>query len=276
MRDNVDRFDGLAEAHEMHRPGYPEEAFRTMAADHRCAARIAVDEGARLGNSTGSLMAALGQGWAIVAIEPGRDMRRVLSRRFASTPQVHVSDATAEEMLLPAGLAGLVVASTADHWFDRARFFRESARVLAPGGVVAVLRNRRKSHPVIETIDRFIETPSAKTSNLAQRDQGKEPSLRDLAQMPGFAGAHSGTWGWTCNLTERGRTVGRGFRVVGFDDIEECAHSFPPLTSVRCDIAGFGRAMAQTILAWLETGTRPAPVTMTPVTLVPRASSLGG
>ena len=82
--------------------------------------------------------------------------------------------------------------------------------------------------------------------------------------------------GLLSGCAERGRAVGRGFRVVGFDDIEECAHSFPPLTSVRCDIAGFGRAMAQTILAWLETGTRPAPVTMTPVTLVPRASSLGG
>lgn len=82
--------------------------------------------------------------------------------------------------------------------------------------------------------------------------------------------------GLLSGCAERGRVVGRGFRVVGFDDIEECAHSFPPLTSVRCDIAGFGLAMAETLLAWLETGTRPAPVTVTPVTLVARASSLGG
>ena len=203
MRDNVDRFDGLAEAYEMHRPGYPEEAFRTIAADLRCAARIAVDVGAGPGNSTAPLMAALGPGWSIMAIEPGRDMRRVLSRRFASTPQVQVSDANAEEMRLPSGLAGLVVACTSYHWFDRARFWSESTRVLAPGGVVAILRNRRRSHPLIEAFDRYIETNSVETSNLAQRDRGKEPSVRELALVEGLSTARSETWGWSHDMTPR-------------------------------------------------------------------------
>lgn len=81
--------------------------------------------------------------------------------------------------------------------------------------------------------------------------------------------------GLLAGCAEIGRPVGTGFRVVGFDDIEECAHAFPPLTSVRCDIAGFGRATAEAVLAWLETGATPAPVTTTAVTLVARASSLG-
>jgi LacI family transcriptional regulator len=80
--------------------------------------------------------------------------------------------------------------------------------------------------------------------------------------------------GLLAGCAERGRPVGPDFRIVGFDDIEECAEGWPPLTSVRCDIAGFGRQMAETILRWLETGTPPAPVTTTPVTLIPRASSL--
>ena len=204
MPDHADRFDGLAEAYEMHRPGYPEEAFRTIAADLRCAAQVAVDVGAGPGNSTAPLVAALGAGWSIVAIEPGRDMRRVLSRRFAGTPQVHVSDAAAEEMRLPAGLAGLIVACTAYHWFDKPSFFRECARVLAPGGVVAVVRNRRRPHPLIEEFARYIETQSAATSDLAQRDRGKEPSVRELAQVEGFSGARSETWAWSCDLTPRG------------------------------------------------------------------------
>jgi ubiquinone/menaquinone biosynthesis C-methylase UbiE len=204
MIDHADRFDGLAEAYEMHRPAYPEEAFRTIAADLRCDARVAVDVGAGPGNSTAPLIGALGAGWSIVAIEPGRDMRRVLSRRFAGTPQVQVSDASAEEMRLPSGLAGLVVACTAYHWFDRPRFFRECARVLAPGGVVAVVRNRRKTHPLIDAFDRYIETHSVETSNLAQRDRGKEPSVRELAQVEGFASARSDTWAWSHVLTTRG------------------------------------------------------------------------
>lgn len=72
-----------------------------------------------------------------------------------------------------------------------------------------------------------------------------------------------------------GRQVGRDLRVVGFDDIEECAQAWPALSSVRCGIDAFGRQMAGAVLDWLEAGTRPAAVTRTPVELVPRGSSLG-
>ncbi len=81
--------------------------------------------------------------------------------------------------------------------------------------------------------------------------------------------------GLLTGCTELGRAVGTTLKVVGFDDIEDCAQAFPALSSVRCDIAGFGRQMAETVLAWLEDGHRPAPEIVTPVTLVPRASSLG-
>lgn len=74
---------------------------------------------------------------------------------------------------------------------------------------------------------------------------------------------------------EIGRRVGPDLKVVGFDDIEECAQVWPGLTSVRCDIAGFGQNAAETVLGWLESGTRPQPVTVTPVTLMIRASSQG-
>lgn len=80
--------------------------------------------------------------------------------------------------------------------------------------------------------------------------------------------------GLLTGCAELGRVVGPDLKVVGFDDIEDCAQAFPALSSVRCDIAGFGRAMAETVLNWLEKDQRPAPETVTPVTLVPRASSL--
>jgi hypothetical protein len=62
------------------------------------------------GNSTGPRVAVPGKGLSLAGIEPGRDTRRVPSRRFATTPQVRVWDAAAKMMLLPAGLAGLIVA----------------------------------------------------------------------------------------------------------------------------------------------------------------------
>ena len=72
-----------------------------------------------------------------------------------------------------------------------------------------------------------------------------------------------------------GRAVGPGFRIVGFDDIEECTDSFPSLSSVRCGIAGLGERMAAAVLAWLESGTVPPPEMLTPVELIVRESSRG-
>lgn len=72
-----------------------------------------------------------------------------------------------------------------------------------------------------------------------------------------------------------GVTVGRGFRLVGFDDIEECQTVFPQLSSVRCGITRFGREIAATMLGWLEEDRRPAEETRAGVDLIARASSLG-
>ncbi|RYH99129.1 MAG: LacI family transcriptional regulator, partial [Acetobacteraceae bacterium] len=81
--------------------------------------------------------------------------------------------------------------------------------------------------------------------------------------------------GLLTGCAEQGRAIGQSLKIVGFDDIEDCAQVYPALSSVRCDIAGFGRRMAETVLEWLESDHRPLPETVTPVTLIPRASSKG-
>lgn len=72
-----------------------------------------------------------------------------------------------------------------------------------------------------------------------------------------------------------GRTPGKDFRLVGFDDIEECSQVWPQLSSVRCDISEFGRRTARTVLDWLEDGIKPVAETRAPVHLVIRDSSGG-
>ena len=79
--------------------------------------------------------------------------------------------------------------------------------------------------------------------------------------------------GLLSGFAELGRTVGPGLRVVGFDDIEDCAQVYPALSSVRCNIAGFGCGIAATLLNWLEHGLHPAAETRTAIDLVIRASS---
>lgn len=81
--------------------------------------------------------------------------------------------------------------------------------------------------------------------------------------------------GLLTGCAELGRKVGQDLRIIGFDDIEDCSQVWPALTSVSCDIATFGRSMAGTVLRWLEDGTPPAAEIVTPVTLIPRASTLG-
>ncbi|PKP62629.1 MAG: LacI family transcriptional regulator, partial [Alphaproteobacteria bacterium HGW-Alphaproteobacteria-8] len=63
--------------------------------------------------------------------------------------------------------------------------------------------------------------------------------------------------------------------VIGFDDIEECALTWPQLSSIRCDIARFGRESAASMLAWIETGDRPPEERLAPVELIVRMSSSG-
>ncbi|MGL4488294.1 MAG: LacI family DNA-binding transcriptional regulator [Rhizobiaceae bacterium] len=106
---------------------------------------------------------------------------------------------------------------------------------------------------------------------------GADAALRLTAEFPDVDAAISYNdqvaLGAMSGFLRSGRTVGKNFRLVGFDDIEECAQVWPQLSSVRCDISSFGRHTAKTILNWLEQGIQPAPETRAPVNLVVRASS---
>lgn len=79
--------------------------------------------------------------------------------------------------------------------------------------------------------------------------------------------------GMLSGFAEVGVRLGTDFRLVGFDDIEECSLVYPRLSSVRCDIKRFGEASAETMLAWLVGGERPASTYRSPVELVARQSS---
>ena len=81
--------------------------------------------------------------------------------------------------------------------------------------------------------------------------------------------------GMLAGFAQAGVRVGHDFRLVGFDDIEECALTWPQLSSVRCDVARFGRRSAAAMLAWLEAGERPPATHLAPVELIARHSSIG-
>ncbi len=81
--------------------------------------------------------------------------------------------------------------------------------------------------------------------------------------------------GLHAGFARAGVAVGTDVRIVGFDDIEDCALVWPQLSSVACDIDGFARATADRLLAWMQDAEPPPPEHRAPVELVARASSTG-
>ncbi len=94
---------------------------------------------ADLGAGTGHLALPLARAGASVhAVEPARAMLDALSADAAGLPVVPVH-AAAEETGLTAGAFDLVLLADALHWVDPDRGGREVARLLRPGGVLAVV-----------------------------------------------------------------------------------------------------------------------------------------
>lgn len=94
-----------------------------------------------LGAGTGKLAASLvAQGLHTYAVEPDRQMLAQLRRHV---PAAHPLAAGAERIPLPDAAVDAVLVGHAFHWFDRDRALPEIARVLRPGGFLALLWNLR-------------------------------------------------------------------------------------------------------------------------------------
>jgi SAM-dependent methyltransferase len=127
-------FAEVAGAYERGRPGYPDEAVRWLVGEE---ARDVVDVGAGTGKLTRSLVAL---GHRVGAVEPLDEMRAEL---LAAVPGVRVLAGSAEAIPLPDASVDVVTSGQAFHWFDHAQALPEIARVLRPGGRLALVWNSR-------------------------------------------------------------------------------------------------------------------------------------
>jgi SAM-dependent methyltransferase len=97
--------------------------------------RDVVDIAAGTGKLTRALVA---RGCAVVAVEPVAEMRAAIA------PPARVVEGVAEATGLPSSCADGVTVAQAFHWFDGPRALAEIHRILRPGGVLALLWNRRR------------------------------------------------------------------------------------------------------------------------------------
>ncbi|MAC82325.1 MAG: hypothetical protein CML66_30220 [Rhodobacteraceae bacterium] len=196
MEGNASRFDGLAEAYDAYRRPYPAAVFRDLAGEVPQGAHFAVDVGAGTGISTQGLLDHLPGAWMVIGVEPGNDMRRVLSRRLQGYPNFQANPSMAEAIRLPDACAGLVTAFTAVHWFDRAAFLAEARRLLVPGGVLGLARNRRKAEGAVAEIDGFLSSQSEMMRDMAKWERAKTPDPSELGQEHGFPNAVERVYPW--------------------------------------------------------------------------------
>ena len=74
-------------------------------------------------------------------------------------------------------------------------------------------------------------------------------------------------------LHERGRRVPDDVSVVGFDDMEEAAHFWPPLTTIHQSFDQVGRRSVEALIKEIQSGVHEHQEVLVPTELVLRAST---
>lgn len=146
-------FGGAVEEYERARPTYPPEAAEWMIP---AGAKTALDVGAGTGKFTRSLVAL---GLEVYAVEPDDQMRASLR---VSLPGVTALAGTAEHLPLDDDSVDVVTVAQAWHWMDHEVAKAEFARVLRPGGTLALVYNiRDESVPWVQKLGGIMKRSEA-------------------------------------------------------------------------------------------------------------------
>ncbi|MFL6157716.1 MAG: class I SAM-dependent methyltransferase [Marmoricola sp.] len=157
-------FASVADAYDRARPSYPAEAVSWMVGAHRDGPVKVLELGAGTGLLTELLVAA---GHDVVASDPLPEMLEHLTNRL---PDVRTLVASAESIPLESDAVDVVVCAQSFHWFDHPVALLEIARVLRPGGVLALVWNvRDEGIPWVRKLGTII-------GNDANRDDLADPA----------------------------------------------------------------------------------------------------
>ncbi|HEU5012933.1 MAG TPA: class I SAM-dependent methyltransferase, partial [Roseiflexaceae bacterium] len=113
------------------------------------------------GSGTGIFAELLLQnGNTVYGIEPNQAMRAAGEQLLQHFPRFHSVNSTAEATTLPAQSVDFITAGQAFHWFDPDRARQEFARILKPGGWIALIWNERHSNatPFLRDYEQLLRT----------------------------------------------------------------------------------------------------------------------
>jgi SAM-dependent methyltransferase len=138
MREEAGSFATVAPEYERGRPDYPAEAAAWIAEQAGLGPEsVVVDLAAGTGKLTRQLVHS---GARVIAVEP---LAPMLAQLTALLPDVEAVVGTAESTGLPSACAAAVTVAQAFHWFANEEALTEIARLLEPGGHLALVWNRR-------------------------------------------------------------------------------------------------------------------------------------
>jgi SAM-dependent methyltransferase len=178
LTDPTQRFSSRVENYARYRPGYPGEVLDLLR--QRCGLTKNA-EIADVGSGTGALARLfLENGNRVFGVEPNPETRRAgerLLRRYGRFTSVA---ARAEDTALPESSVDLVTAGQAFHWFDPGPTHREFARILKPGGYVALVWNtrRKEGEPFLAGYEELLHTYGTDYREVYHGRRGSPESIR--------------------------------------------------------------------------------------------------
>ncbi|HEX3795295.1 MAG TPA: class I SAM-dependent methyltransferase [Acidimicrobiales bacterium] len=186
-------FGSVAEHYARFRPPPPDAAIEWLLPS-------GVNDVLELGAGTGALTGLLTRRFSRVrAVEPDDRMRTVLE---AAATGAEVVSGVAEQIPADDHAYDTVIAASAWHWVDEERAFPEVARVLRPGGTLALLWSGPD-----RTVDwmRTLWAGGTTPTTEAQRDLVEHRSERHVVNLPGdgtFTEPQTTVLHWTRPMTK--------------------------------------------------------------------------
>ncbi len=195
-------FAGRSEAYAASRPAYPAAAIAAAIGDLPPGA-AAADLGCGTGIAARQLAAA---GLAVTGVEPEGSMRQA-----AIETGVRCLEGAAEAIPLPDSSVDLATAFQSFHWFEPAAAIVEIARILRPGGRLALAWNLREAgdaaaeayesilpaaarHPIVEAQLRQIEAMLQASGAFADVQRHAFPNPQRLDRGAWIARAESASY----------------------------------------------------------------------------------
>jgi SAM-dependent methyltransferase len=203
-------FDAWADDYDRYRPTYPDALFERIVRELTLSDQPSVvDLGAGTGRAS-IAMAALG--WRVTAVEPGGPMLEVLRARAAAADlEVVATQAAAESTGLDPASFDLATAAQAFHWFDKPAALAEMARIVRPGGGIALFWNVREEtrspfvadyHELLERYGgvadgKYLQAGRATGRSAKASTDGSSVTTDEGGSTSGAAGSGAGAGGAT-------------------------------------------------------------------------------